>query len=108
MIDPVLAAVGWNTKNFSEVDREYKVYDGTFLDYALRIDGHPKLFIEAKAVGKNLADKQFITQFSQLCEQRRRDLVRPDQWAHLPGVQSRTSQSPWTRNSCLRSTSPKP
>ncbi len=73
MIDPVLAAVGWNTKNFSEVDREYKVYDGTFLDYALRIDGHPKLFIEAKAVGKNLADKQFITQFSQL--------------AHLPGVQ---------------------
>ncbi len=62
VIEPVLAALGWNLGNFSEVNREYKVYDGTFLDYALQIDGKPKLFVEAKALGKSLADKQFIAQ----------------------------------------------
>jgi len=62
MIEPVLSALGWNLSNFHEVDREYKVFDGTFLDYALRIDGKPKLFLEAKALGKTLADKQFISQ----------------------------------------------
>lgn len=62
MIEPVLSALGWNLSNFSEVDREYKVFDGTFLDYALRIDGKPKLFVEAKALGKTLADKKFISQ----------------------------------------------
>jgi len=62
MIEPVLSALGWNMTNFHEVDREYKVFDGTFLDYALRIDGKPKLFVEAKALGRTLADKQFIAQ----------------------------------------------
>ena len=38
-IEPVLSALGWHLDDFSEVDREYKVYDGTFLDYALRTDG---------------------------------------------------------------------
>lgn len=62
VIEPLLAGLGWNLTDFSEVDREFKVFDGTFLDYALRIDGKPKLFIEAKALGKSLADKQFIAQ----------------------------------------------
>lgn len=62
VIEPLLASLHWNLKDFNEVDREYKVYDGTFLDLALRIDGKPKLFIEAKALGKSLNDKQFIAQ----------------------------------------------
>jgi len=62
VIEPVLAALDWNLNDFSEVDREYKVFDGTFLDYALRANGLPKLFVEAKAIGKTLADKQFIAQ----------------------------------------------
>ena len=62
VIEPLLAALGWSLNDFDEVDREFKVYDGTFLDYALRIDGKPKLFVEAKALGKSLSDKQFIAQ----------------------------------------------
>jgi predicted transport protein len=62
MIEPLLAGLGWNLDDFTEVDREFKVYDGTYLDYALRIGGKAKLFIEAKALGKPLNDKQFIAQ----------------------------------------------
>ena len=38
------------------------MYDNTSLDYALKIDGKARLFIEAKGIGKNLDDKQFIAQ----------------------------------------------
>ncbi len=62
VIEPLLASLGWDLDNFDEVDREFRVYDGTFLDYALRVAGKPKLFIEAKSLGKSLADKQFIAQ----------------------------------------------
>lgn len=62
LIDPLLRTLGWNVDDWKEVDREFKVYDGTFLDYALRIDAKPKLFLEAKAIGKSLADKSFIAQ----------------------------------------------
>lgn len=40
VIEPVLAALGWDPSDLSLVDREYCVYDGTFLDYALRLDGN--------------------------------------------------------------------
>ncbi len=62
VIEPLLSGLGWDLDNFDEVDREFRVYDGTFLDYALRVAGKPKLFVEAKALGKTLADKQFIAQ----------------------------------------------
>ncbi len=62
VIEPLLAGLGWDLDSFDEVDREFRVYDGTFLDYALRVGGKPKLFVEAKALGKSLADKQFIAQ----------------------------------------------
>jgi predicted transport protein len=62
LVDPVLAALGWNVGDWREVDREFKVFDGTFLDYALRIGGKAKLFVEAKALGKGLSDKGFIAQ----------------------------------------------
>lgn len=62
VIEPVLAALGWDPGDLSQVDREYCVYDGTFLDYALKIDGAPRLFLEAKALGTSLGDKKFVSQ----------------------------------------------
>jgi predicted transport protein len=62
LIEPLLAALGWDPGDLDALQREHRVYDGSFLDYALKIDTHPRLFVEAKAVGKNLDDKQFIAQ----------------------------------------------
>jgi predicted transport protein len=62
VIEPLLGSLGWNLTDFNEVGREYKVFDGTFLDYALLVGGNPKLFVEAKALGKNLADEKFVAQ----------------------------------------------
>ena len=62
VIEPLLSALGWNTTNFDVVDREVKVYDGTFLDYGLNVDGNPRLYVEAKALGENLTDKRFVAQ----------------------------------------------
>ena len=44
------------------VEREVKVYDGTFLDYALKLDGTPRVYVEAKGLNENLDDKKFIAQ----------------------------------------------
>ena len=62
LIEPLLAALGWDPGDLDAVEREYRVYDNTSLDYALKIDGTPRLFVEAKGIGKNLDDKQFIAQ----------------------------------------------
>jgi predicted transport protein len=62
LIEPLLAALGWDPGDLDAVEREYRVYDKTCLDYALKIDGKARLFVEAKGVGKNLDDKQFIAQ----------------------------------------------
>ena len=62
LIEPLLAELGWDTSDLAQVEREYRVFDGTSLDYALKIDGEPRLFVEAKAVGKPLEDKAFISQ----------------------------------------------
>ena len=51
LIEPVLEALGWDTKDLDCVTREHKVYDGTFLDYALVVQGKPSLFVEAKPWG---------------------------------------------------------
>ncbi len=62
LVEPVLEALGWDTKNLDCVTREHKVYDGSFLDYALLIAGKPVLFVEAKAWGGNLADPKWTAQ----------------------------------------------
>lgn len=62
LIDPVLAALGWDLWDVTVVDREYAVYDGTILDYALLVEGKPRLFLEAKALGKTLTDPKFVSQ----------------------------------------------
>lgn len=62
LVEPLLAALGWDTGDLEAVEREHRVYDGTCLDYALKINGQPRLFVEAKAIGKSLDDRQFIAQ----------------------------------------------
>jgi hypothetical protein len=38
------------------------VFEGTFLDYALKLDGKPRVYVEAKGVNENLDDRKFIAQ----------------------------------------------
>ncbi len=62
LIEPMLQALGWDTADLGQVEREHRVYDNTSLDYALKIDGEPRLFVEAKGVEKDLGDRSFIAQ----------------------------------------------
>lgn len=62
LIEPMLNALGWNTTNLEAVEREVKVYEGTYLDYALKVDNAPRLYVEAKAIGEKLDDKKFVAQ----------------------------------------------
>lgn len=55
-------ALGWDLADIDAVEREVKVYDGTFLDYALRVDGVARVYVEAKSISGNLDDKKFVAQ----------------------------------------------
>ncbi|HCP61373.1 MAG TPA: hypothetical protein DIU14_02735 [Actinobacteria bacterium] len=61
-IQPMLETLGWDITDPDEVILEYKVFGGTLLDYALLIDGSPRLYLEAKRLGASLDDPAFITQ----------------------------------------------
>ena len=62
LIEPMLRALGWDTSDPTQVTREFGVGDGTKLDYALLMDGRARLFVEAKALNKNLDDPKFVAQ----------------------------------------------
>lgn len=62
LVEPLLSSLGWDVADLDSVTREYRVYDGTCLDYALKIEGKPCLFVEAKALGRSLSDRTFIAQ----------------------------------------------
>jgi predicted transport protein len=62
LIEPLMAALGWDPTDLGAVEREVKVFEGTFLDYALKIDGEARLYVEAKGLNGNLEDKKFIAQ----------------------------------------------
>jgi hypothetical protein len=63
LIEPVLAALGWDLRNVDEVSREYrhKPQDNP-VDYALFLLRSPCLFIEAKALGTDLQDRKWTSQ----------------------------------------------
>lgn len=44
LIEPLLDALEWDIHDLNVVTREYKVFDGTFLDYALKLSGKPALY----------------------------------------------------------------
>lgn len=62
LIEPILAALGWDVADLDSVTREYKVYDGTYLDYALIVEAKAVLFCEAKPTGKRLEDPKWVSQ----------------------------------------------
>ena len=62
VIEPLLLALGWNLADIETVEREVKVFEGTFLDYALKVNSVPRLYVEAKGQSGNLADKKFMAQ----------------------------------------------
>jgi len=61
-IDTLLQALGWDIRNPDEVELECQTIDGKSVDYALKIDGKPKLFLEAKPLNDPLVDVKSITQ----------------------------------------------
>jgi len=63
LIDPVLRALDWDLEELEEVKREYKRKpQDKPVDYALFALRKPRLFIEAKALGKNLDDRRWANQ----------------------------------------------
>lgn len=63
LIEPVLRALGWDVEDVDEVQREYKAKPRDKpVDYALLLLRSPRLFIEAKGLGEDLADRRWINQ----------------------------------------------
>ncbi|MBO2454200.1 hypothetical protein J4573_44430 [Actinomadura barringtoniae] len=63
LIDPVIQALGWDIYQPREVRRSYRRAGWENpVDYALLISGQPRLFVEAKAITKNLDDHRWIAQ----------------------------------------------
>jgi hypothetical protein len=63
LINPLLAAIGWDLENIDEVFLEYRSDPrDNPVDYALFVLGEPRLFVEAKALGADLGDRRWICQ----------------------------------------------
>lgn len=58
---PLFRALGWDVENGEEVTAEEKISKGR-VDYAFRIEGIPKLFLEAKALKVDLDRVEFAEQ----------------------------------------------
>jgi hypothetical protein len=64
LIEPVLEALGWDVRDPEEVFREYSQPPASGrVDYALLVDGEPSLFVEAKDLNTDLADRKWLDQF---------------------------------------------
>jgi RAMA domain-containing protein len=63
LIDPLLAALGWDIEDIDEVSREYRRKpQENPVDYALCMLRSPRLLVEAKGLGKDLNDHKWISQ----------------------------------------------
>lgn len=62
LIEPVLAALGWDVLDTDEVAREHKAPRAKPVDYALLVMREPKLYVEAKGLGENLEDSKVANQ----------------------------------------------
>jgi predicted type IV restriction endonuclease len=63
VIEPVLAALGWDVFDLDEVQREYRrLSTDNPVDYALLLMRTPRLFVEAKGVNENLDDPKWANQ----------------------------------------------
>lgn len=63
LINPVLNALGWRVGDLDQVRQEYRFQSSDNpVDYALMEVGKPSLFVEAKALGRNLSDHKWASQ----------------------------------------------
>ncbi|MBI3811367.1 MAG: type I restriction enzyme HsdR N-terminal domain-containing protein [Nitrospirae bacterium] len=60
-IEPLLQALGWNTQDRNEVGLEENI-SGDRVDYSLRINGSPKIYIEAKPPKIKLTGEVVVSQ----------------------------------------------
>lgn len=61
LIEPLLEFLNWDIHNIMEVYMEKKVISGNFVDYALKIEGIYKIYIEAKKINDNLSNLKDIS-----------------------------------------------
>jgi hypothetical protein len=63
LIVPVLRALGWDLEDLDEIHLEYRLKPGDRpVDYALMLQREAVLFIEAKALDEDLADRRWAKQ----------------------------------------------
>lgn len=63
LIDPMLNALGWRVGDLEKVRQEYSFQaSDSRVDYALMEARKPSLYVEAKALGKNLDDPKWASQ----------------------------------------------
>jgi predicted transport protein len=62
VIEPILGALGWDIRDPDEVGIEYATVDKKPVDYALKINRKPELFVEAKPLRDPLNDVKAATQ----------------------------------------------
>jgi hypothetical protein len=63
LVEPILAALGWDLYDPEEVNREYRRRSSDNpVDYALLLMRSPRLFVEAKGLGENIADPRWANQ----------------------------------------------
>jgi hypothetical protein len=63
LIEPIIAALGWDVLDPDEVHREYRRRPADNpVDYALLLSRTPRLFIEAKGLGENMSDPKWANQ----------------------------------------------
>lgn len=63
LIEPLLAALGWDVEEPDEVHREYRKQPADApVDYALCVSRMPRLFVEAKSLEKNIDDRRWASQ----------------------------------------------
>ena len=63
LIEPVLEALGWDTRDPEHVRREYKFHPhDNPVDYALHLARVPKLMVEAKGLNESMDDRRWVGQ----------------------------------------------
>lgn len=67
LIKPLFEALGWNFSNPDEIIPEDDDSAGKRPDYGFYLDGHPKFFVEAKAINNPLDDNKMIAEKLNYC-----------------------------------------
>jgi hypothetical protein len=63
LVEPMLQALRWDTHDLDEVKREFRYNpQDNPVDYALFVSGKPRLFVEAKSLGRDLGQRKWKTQ----------------------------------------------